>query len=252
MDGDPRYANRGKFRSLTDRQQLDVWTEKEYRNLVRAYKSKVPVPNPIQYKENVLFMRFLGEEGWPAPQLREIKLRQSSSKWSLLYDQVMDSIQKLFQAARLVHGDLSEYNILVAPKSQVDHYYHNSRHDHDNNDDNNQLLGVTIEKRDEIIDDVNKKYNNSNKTNDTGDLQIVLIDFGQSVEVRHPKAEEFLKRDLKRVYEFFVKQGLKKPIMNVDESFDFVVGDKHTFMNIENMNMPGNSFDDYGVSRDDE
>mmetsp|Transcript_18592 Transcript_18592/g.21312 ORF Transcript_18592/g.21312 Transcript_18592/m.21312 type:complete len:84 (+) Transcript_18592:21-272(+) len=41
---------------------------------------------------------------------REIKLRQVSSKGWLLYDQVMEFDRKIFQEARLFHGDLSEHN----------------------------------------------------------------------------------------------------------------------------------------------
>jgi serine/threonine-protein kinase RIO1 len=223
VDGDPRYAGR-PFRSLSDRQQLEVWTEKEFRNLKRAHRSKVPVPNPIYYKENVIFMRFLGENGWPAPQIREIQMRKGSSKWHALYEQVMESVAKLFQEARLVHGDLSEYNILVAPQSQVDHCATSVRHQR-------------------CLDDVEEKMaaenNNENKnsSNNNDDLQTVLIDFGQSVEVRHPKAEELLRRDLERVIEFFTKQGVTKT-MSIEDAMAFVIGDKSTFLNIENINMP--------------
>jgi serine/threonine-protein kinase RIO1 len=225
VDNDPRYAGR-PFRSLSDRQQLEVWTEKEYRNLVRAHRSKIPVPNPIYYKENVIFMRFLGENGWPAPQIREIQLRKGSSKWHVLYEQVMESVSKLFQDARLVHGDLSEYNILVALHSQVDHCATSIRHQR-------------------FVDDVEEKMaaknNNENKnsSNNKEDLQTVLIDFGQSVEVRHPKAEELLRRDLQRVNEFFTKQGVTKT-MSIEDAMAFVIGES-TFLNIENINMPAQS-----------
>lgn len=188
VDGDPRYAGR-PFRSFTDREQLEIWTEKEYRNLVRAYRAEVPVPNPLHYKDNIIFMRFLGEDGWPAPQIREINIRKGSSKWTALYEQVMESVRRLFQDARLVHGDLSEYNILIAPNFQVDHKSKN------------------------IGDDV--------------DLQTALIDFGQAVEVRHPKAEELLRRDLDRVREFFSKHGVKGT-MSLEDALQFVVGD-HSF-----------------------
>jgi len=185
VDGDPRYAGRA-FRSFTDREQLEVWTEKEFRNLVRAYRAQVPVPNPIRYKDNIIFMRFLGQDGWPAPQIRELNIRKGSSKWSALYDQVMSSVQKLFQDARLVHGDLSEYNILIAPNFQVDH--------------------------------------KSNNIESEDDLQTALIDFGQAVEVRHPKAKELLERDLSRVKEFFSKQGVKTT-MSLEDAMKFVIGE---------------------------
>ena len=198
VDGDPRYAGR-PFRSLTERAQLEVWTEKEYRNLVRAYRAEVPVPNPIHYKDNIIFMRFLGQEGWPAPQVREINIRKGSSKWTALYEQVMGSVQRLFQDARLVHGDLSEYNILIAPNVQVDHKSKNIESDED--------------------------------------LQTVLIDFGQAVDVRHPKAEELLKRDLSRVSQFFSKQGVATA-MSLEDALEFVIGDHSFSVNMNDTRMP--------------
>jgi serine/threonine-protein kinase RIO1 len=40
--------------SLFSSLRLFQWTEKEYRNLSRAYQAKLPVPQPIYFKENVL------------------------------------------------------------------------------------------------------------------------------------------------------------------------------------------------------
>ena len=198
VDGDPRYAGR-PFRSLTDREQLEMWTEKEFRNLVRAYRAEVPVPNPIRYKDNIIFMRFLGQDGWPAPQIREINIRKGSSKWTALYDQVMASVKKLFRDARLVHGDLSEYNILIASTLQVDH--------------------------------------KSKNIGSEDDLQTVLIDFGQAVEVRHPKAKELLERDLARIQEFFSKQDVKTT-MPLEEALKFVIGDYSFSIHMNDSKMP--------------
>ncbi|KAG7354740.1 serine/threonine kinase [Nitzschia inconspicua] len=182
VDGDPRYAGR-PYRSMSSREQVESWTEKEYRNLVRAHRAKIPVPTPLEYKQNVLFMRFMGNDGWPAPQIREIDLRKGSRKWDILYTQVMESIRRLHRDARLVHGDLSEYNILIAPVPQVDH-------------------------------PINPEE---------GDVQTVLIDFGQSVDTRHPEAMELLERDILRVNEFFSKQGV--PTMGTEEAKEFVTTD---------------------------
>lgn len=91
VDGDPRYGKTA-FRSLSSREQLKVWAEKEYRNLIRASRVGVPVPTPLSQQENIVFMRFLGTDGWPSPQLRDLELRRGSSRWNTLYSQVLNSI----------------------------------------------------------------------------------------------------------------------------------------------------------------
>ena len=55
------------------------------------------------------------------------------------------------------------------------------------------------------------------------DLQVVLIDFGQAVEIRHPEAQSFLERDLARVRTFFDKQGTKT--LTMQESLEFVTSE---------------------------
>lgn len=171
VDGDPRYG-KNSFRNAGNREQIEIWTEKEFKNLVRANRAGVPVPSPLYHKENVLFMRFLGTNGWPAPQLRELQLRRGSNRWETLYWQVLDAVKLLYQRARLVHGDLSEYNILVVPCDLVE--------------------------------------NSSGVNNSSGEeLQAVLIDFGQAVDTQHPESMGFLQRDLDRILSFFSRQGVE-------------------------------------------
>ena len=43
-----------------------------------------------------------------------------------------------------------------------------------------------------------------------GKEKLIVIDVGQAVLKSHPKAEEFLKRDLQNIANYFTKQGLKK------------------------------------------
>jgi serine/threonine-protein kinase RIO1 len=170
VDGDPRYKGHD-FSHSSGREQLEIWAEKEYRNLLRAHRAGVPVPKPIQQKENVLFMRFLGQDGWPSPQLREIKMKKGSRKWTALYEQIMTAIHTLYNESKLIHGDLSEYNILVCPR---------------------QLL----------------LNGNEEDPQEKDELQIALIDFGQAVDIRHPDADDLLRRDLLRIEEFFEKVGI--------------------------------------------
>ena len=93
VDGDPRYAG-SAFGMLTVREQLEVWTEKEFQNLIQADRAQVPVPTPLHYKENVIFMRFMGNNGWPSPQIREIQMEQGIKKWDVLYTQVMEAVRR--------------------------------------------------------------------------------------------------------------------------------------------------------------
>ncbi len=93
VDGDPRYLGQS-FRNNSEREQLELWAEKEFRNLVRANRSKVPVPTPLQVKENIIFMRFMGNDGWAAPQIREIEMSKGNKRWQILYTQVMEAIRR--------------------------------------------------------------------------------------------------------------------------------------------------------------
>ena len=92
VEGDPRYS-KSSFTNANRREQLELWAEKEFRNLMRAHNADVPVPAPLLIKENVVFMRFLGNE-WPAPQLKDLEIPRGSKRWSALYDQIIDAVRR--------------------------------------------------------------------------------------------------------------------------------------------------------------
>jgi len=103
--GDPRF----KDIPHDTRSLIDQWASKEFKNLQLAKDAGLAVPTPIYVEKNVLLMEFIGKNGVPAPHLREVPL-QAASSW---YDKIVEMLQDLYNKARLVHGDLSEYNILV-------------------------------------------------------------------------------------------------------------------------------------------
>ncbi|KAL4471668.1 hypothetical protein ABPG74_008561 [Tetrahymena malaccensis] len=93
------------------RKMIKLWAEKEIRNLKRIYQSSIPCPEPMLVKSNVLLMEFLGKDGKAAPRLKDaenIELEQ----YSKIYLQLLRDMRTLYQDCRLVHGDLSEYNLL--------------------------------------------------------------------------------------------------------------------------------------------
>ena len=111
VEGDARYS-RSKFRSLNTRKALALWAQKEYRNLVRLHRAGVPVPEPLSFSKHCVVMRMIGVgNGRPAPQLREVK-QLSAPRLRAIFIQIALAMRIMYQRARLVHGDLSSFNIL--------------------------------------------------------------------------------------------------------------------------------------------
>jgi len=108
IDGDVRFKN--GYRKGSSRDMVILWTEKEFRNLRRLAKIGVPVPFPYYLKKNVLIMKFIGTNHKAAPLLKDVVL--PSSEWLKLYLQVCRIMRKMYRDANLVHGDLSEYNLM--------------------------------------------------------------------------------------------------------------------------------------------
>uniref|UniRef100_A0A3Q1F952 non-specific serine/threonine protein kinase n=1 Tax=Acanthochromis polyacanthus TaxID=80966 RepID=A0A3Q1F952_9TELE len=77
---------------------------------LRLQTAGIPSPEPLLLRSHVLLMSFIGKENMPAPLLKNVSL--SDSKARELYLQVLQNMRKMFQDARLVHADLSEFNML--------------------------------------------------------------------------------------------------------------------------------------------
>ena len=105
MIGDRRFSNIRKNR----KDIIFAWTKKEFSNLKRAYDAGLVVPEPIAFDRNILIMEFIGEGESPYPQLRSVDLEKPLE----VYEKIIDFINNLFINAKLVHSDLSEYNILM-------------------------------------------------------------------------------------------------------------------------------------------
>ncbi|CAD5207100.1 unnamed protein product [Bursaphelenchus okinawaensis] len=152
------FRNRGEyikndFRFKNPRNILKVWATKEYMNLQRLNRAEMPCPTPLHVKRNVLLMTMVGTDG-PAKKLRDIAW-DSEVELADAFEQVKQIIIRMFRECKLVHGDLSEFNLL---------------------------------------------YN---------DNKVYVIDVAQAVDVSHPRALEFLARDIENVLNFFAKTGLE-------------------------------------------
>jgi RIO kinase 1 len=97
---------------------------------------KDPDPQPIHraikvYKTSILVFKdrdryVTGEhrfrsgykKGWAAPRLRDVELHGEDvdEQWRVLYLQLLGLMKRMYQTCRLVHADLSEYNVLYHQK----------------------------------------------------------------------------------------------------------------------------------------
>ena len=110
VSGEFRFRN-GYCKS-NPRKMVKVWAEKEMRNLRRLRAAGIPSPEPRLLKLHVLVMDFVGRDGWPAPRLKDAKLKRS--KLASLYLQCVKIMRRMYQVCKLVHADLSEYNLLYS------------------------------------------------------------------------------------------------------------------------------------------
>ncbi len=146
--GDPRFKKLPHNISKI----IFLWAGKEFKNLKRAFKVGLSVPKPIYIRDNILIMEYIGFESIPAPLLKDIRKPKEPLN---LFSEILNFMKQLYNKAKLVHGDLSEFNIL----------YHNQKP--------------------------------------------VIIDISQAVSTQHPKAEVYLARDIKNIFNFFAKLGIK-------------------------------------------
>lgn len=71
VKSDIRYSDIN-LNKLNSKKMIDLWCEKEFRNLNRLYVNGINCPKPIKFKRNCLLMEFIGdkENGIPANQLK--------------------------------------------------------------------------------------------------------------------------------------------------------------------------------------
>ncbi len=102
LEGDPRFERVANNKNAI----VMAWVRKEFANLRRAKKAGVRVPEPIAVERNVLVMEYIGTEE-RAKRLTEVEIENPETA----YEVVREYMRRLY-AVGIVHGDLSEYNIV--------------------------------------------------------------------------------------------------------------------------------------------
>ncbi|KAF2720220.1 Serine/threonine-protein kinase Rio1 [Polychaeton citri CBS 116435] len=109
------YRFRQGYNKSSNRAMVKVWAEKEFRNLRRLHGAGILCPEPLYLKAHVMVMSFLGNrKGQAAPRLRDIEFDsdEATERWTQVYHTLLKIMRKMYQICRLVHADLSEYNLL--------------------------------------------------------------------------------------------------------------------------------------------
>ncbi len=111
LDGNvTRRDQRSAFKSERGRAaQISSWIDFEFQTHTLLHSVGADVPKPLAHVGNAVLMEYIGEEGEPAPLLRDIRLTREEAP--TLFECVLHNIE-LCLAHNRIHGDLSEYNIL--------------------------------------------------------------------------------------------------------------------------------------------
>ena len=109
------FRFRQGYNKSNNRSMVKLWAEKEMRNLRRIYVAGIPCPEPVHLRLHVLVMGFVGSsKGRPAPRLKDVEfdIPEPETRWRAHYMELLGYMRVMYQTCRLVHADLSEYNIL--------------------------------------------------------------------------------------------------------------------------------------------
>ena len=105
VHGDPRF----NIKTKNKRQLIYAWVNKEFKNLKRLHNAGVNVPKPHISSNNVLIIDFIGDDkGNPAQPVRNQKPENPDE----FFNKLLVELKKFIHKGKLVHGDLSNYNIL--------------------------------------------------------------------------------------------------------------------------------------------
>jgi len=107
----------GKRTQYGRKVQEKEWKNAEVDALYKLFDAGVRVPKPFGVFDGVLLMDLvLDANGQPAPRLGEVEMTADQAvEW---YDFMIGQVVRML-CVGLIHGDLSEYNVLVGPEGPV-------------------------------------------------------------------------------------------------------------------------------------
>ncbi|XP_063689951.1 serine/threonine-protein kinase RIO3-like isoform X2 [Bolinopsis microptera] len=104
---DDRYT---KVVNNRTKKLIEVWAMKEVNNLNRLRRAGILCPEVVAHRKQLLLLSFIGSNGVPAPTLHDAAF--SSDQLKSAYQQLLSGMMAMHSKSKLVHADLSEYNLL--------------------------------------------------------------------------------------------------------------------------------------------
>jgi RIO kinase 1 len=99
------------------REQEAAWKNAEVEALYSFASAGIRVPAPVAYVHGVLLMALVVDaDGGPAPRLGEVEL--TAEQALAVHAQLLREVVRML-CLDTIHGDLSEYNVLMAPDGPV-------------------------------------------------------------------------------------------------------------------------------------
>ncbi len=118
-----RTRNTRDQRAITKRsahgraQDEAAWRATEHSMIYRLQSAGVRVPIPYEFIDGVLVMELVkGEGGYPAPRLGDLSFTRDEAH--AIFQQLLQEVVRML-CAGVVHGDLSDFNVLLASDGPV-------------------------------------------------------------------------------------------------------------------------------------
>ena len=129
------FRFRQGYNKSSNRAIVKVWAEKEWRNMKRIHAAGIPCPEAVYLRLHVLAMSFIGDsKGVPAPRLKDVEFvgnQDPRARWREVYIELVAYMRLMYQVCKLVHADLSEYNVLYhVERSWIIDVSQSVEHDH--------------------------------------------------------------------------------------------------------------------------
>jgi len=85
--------------------------KKEYEALEKIHKLKLSTPKPIDYNRNIIIMSYLRG--------KELVYFKSIKNPIKIFNRILKQYKIIFQKAKMIHGDLGEFNIVMDEKGNI-------------------------------------------------------------------------------------------------------------------------------------